>query len=438
MGGSLHFLTYVDFAAWPSLVLLESLFWILLGFLLFETRCFSSRFFRILWVALAFTIVEFLRAEIPVWSFGLNLLGHSQAFHPAMIQIASIGGAYLLTFFIVFANACLAEFLIGKKCQRFLVVAALLIAGLVFLFGLKQLKKAEKENPPMLRISVIQPNIPQSVKWAMMAKKDVIEIHENLTKMAALREPDLIIWPEAAFPGYLNADNDSARVLNLAKALHTPILAGAPYWESQTRVFNSAFLINDAGLITNRYDKIKLVPFGEYIPWKLILGWLSPLAYTMGVGDFTPGAGQKIFTWGKDVPFSVLICFEDVFTGLARHAVAKGARFLTVITNDAWFGKTGAPWQHMQSSIFRAVENGVPVIRSANTGVSGFISAEGKVLNLVRDAKNQSLFIAGELTFELPLAYHETLYRRGGWLFPYFCLIILSALFFLRKKGVTL
>ena len=451
--GSLHFLTFVDFAAWPALALLESLYWILLGFLFFEARRFSSRFFRFLWISLSFTLIEFVRAEIPVWGFGLNLLGASQSFHPAMIQIASVGGVYLLSFFIVFSNACLAEFLAGNKNQRFLIVSSMLIAGLVFLFGINRLEKAEKENSPMLRISVVQPNIPQSVKWAMMAKKDVIEIHENLTKVAALREPDLIIWPEAAFPGYLNADYDSPQILNLAKSIQTPILVGAPFWESETRVFNSAFLINGSGEVTTRYDKMKLVPFGEYVPWKFIFGWLTPLAYTMGVGDFTPGKEIKIFELvppttsevapvhlrGSHVfPFSVLICFEDVFSGLARHAVAKGARFLAVITNDAWFGATGAPWQHMQSSILRAVENGVPVVRSANTGVSGFISAEGRVLNLLQNEKGKSLFTAGELTFELPMSYHETIYRRGGYLFPYLCMIILCALFFFKKKGVNL
>jgi len=434
--GSLHFLTFVDFAAWPALALLESLYWILLGFLFFEVRQFSSRFFRILGVALSFTAIEFLRSEIPVWGFGLNLISHSQAYHPAMIQVASVGGAYLLSFCIVFANASLAEYLIGKKCQRFLIVGALLIALFVFLFGAKKLNEYKQLGSEMLRVSVIQPNIPQSVKWALMAKKDVIEIHQNLTKLAALREPELIIWPEASFPGYLNADYDSGKVFELARSAKAPILVGSPYWESETRVFNSAFLIDESGSVTGRYDKIKLVPFGEYIPWKFILGWLTPIAHTMGVGNFTPGDHVYLFKWKKDLPFAVLICFEDVFSDLARKAVNQGARFLTVITNDAWFGPTGAPWQHLQSSIFRAVENGVPVIRSANTGVSGFISAEGKILNLVRDKQNQSVFTGGELTFEVPMAHHDTLYRRGGWLFPHACVIFLSVLCFLKRKGV--
>lgn len=449
--GSLHFLTFVDFAAWPALVFLESLFWIGLGFLLFEARRFSSRFFRILWVALSFTLIEFVRTEIPVWSFGLNLISHSQAFHPAMIQIASVGGAYLLSFLIIFSNACVAEFLMGKKDQRFLVWGAVLIAFLVYLFGVNQLKSKREITAPTLRLSVVQPNIPQSVKWATMAKKDIIEIHENLSKVAALREPDLIIWPEAAYPGYLNADYDSGRVTALAKSLKTPILVGAPYWESEARAFNSAFLLDESGMITNRYDKMKLVPFGEYVPWKLILGWLQPIAYTMGVGDFTAGESQKIFelvpsTTSEVAPvhfrggqagfkFAVLICFEDVFPGMARQAVKKGAKFLTVITNDAWFGPTGAPWQHMQSSILRAVENGVPVVRSGNTGVSGFISAEGRVLNLLRNAKDESLFVGGELTFELPMAQHNTFYRRGGYLFPYFCFLLSVCMYFMRRRN---
>jgi len=266
-----------------------------------------------------------------------------------------------------------------------------------------------------------------------MAKQDVIEIHENLTQVAALREPEMIIWPEASFPGYFNADYSSESILDKFRAMAIPVLVGSPYWESETRIFNSVMLVDGQGHIENRYDKIRLVPFGEYVPWKLVLGWLEPLAYTMGVGNFTAGKAQTLFPLAEHA-FAVLICFEDVFPDLARTAVKKGAHFLTVVTNDAWFGKTGAPWQHFQTSIFRAVENGVPVVRSGNTGISGFISAEGRVLGVVKDRQGESRFVNGELTMELPMAKHPTLYQKGGYLFPYVCLILLGVLFLARRK----
>lgn len=441
---SLQFLIHVAFAAWPALALLESLYGLILGLLLFEARRFSSVVLRVLWIALVWTVVEFLRTEIPVWGFGLNLLGHSQGFQPAMIQVASIGGAYFLSFIMAGVNALIAE-MIGTKskdqqtkarsvcfvlCSLFLVLATI---G----FGFFRLGTADKQSAPTLRLSVIQPNIPQSVKWALMAKKDVIEIHENLTQVAALREPEMIVWPEASFPGYFNADYETSRILQEIRTLATPVLLGSPFWESEKRIFNSVLLVNKEGQFAGRYDKMRLVPMGEYVPWKFILGWLEPLAYTMGVGNFTAGQSQTLFQLAEH-GFSVLICFEDVFPDLARSAVKKGAHFLTVMTNDAWFGKTGAPWQHFQTSVFRAVENGVPVIRSGNTGISGFISAEGRILSVLKDKQGESRFVGGELTLELPMTKHNTVYQKGGWLFPQACVILLIMLFFLRKKEANL
>lgn len=433
-GVSLHFLVHVAFAAWPALVFLESLYGLLLGLLLFETRRFSSAVLRVCWIALSWTVVEMIRTEIPVWSFGLNLLGHSQAFHPEVIQIAAWGGAYCLSFVMAAVNALFAE-ASGrgfKKAGIFCLTAGLIFLA-VFFSGKQRLTHAEKQPAESVRLSVIQPNIPQSVKWALMAKKDVIEIHENLTRLAALREPELIIWPEASFPGYFNADYETPRILEEIRSLQTAVLIGSPLWESEEHIFNSVLLVNGKGEVESRYDKMRLVPFGEYVPWKMILGWLEPIAYTMGVGDFSAGTAQTLFqVAGKS--FAVLICFEDVFPDLARKAVQSGAHFLTVMTNDAWFGKTGAPWEHFQTSIFRAVENGVPVVRSGNTGISGFISAEGQILNIVRDEQGESRFVTGELTMEVPMIRHVTGYQKGGWLFPYACAILLLVISFFRKR----
>lgn len=444
-GVSLHFLTHVAFAAWPALALLESLYGILLGALLFEVRRFEKTRWRILWVALVWVVVEFLRAEIPVWGFGHNLLASSQAFHPEMLQLASWGGAYLLSFVMVIGNGLIAEAMPGIKGDRqgnvrqriCFVLCFLSLVLFIYGFGSFRLHNLEKKSAPTLRLAVIQPNIPQSAKWDLMAKQDVIEIHENLTRLAALREPELLIWPEASFPGYLNADIEAPRIFELVRSLGFPVLIGSPYWQSETRVFNSVFLVESTGFVRSQYDKMRLVPFGEYIPWKWVLGWLSPLAYTMGVGDFTAGDKQTFFEVNGH-RFAVLICFEDVFPDLARVAVNKGATFLTVVTNDAWFGKTGALWQHFQASILRAVENGVPLVRAANTGVSGFVSAEGRILNVVRNAQGESRFVTGELTFELPLAKHQTVYQKGGWLFAHGCVIFLGVLYLLKRKGASL
>jgi len=172
---SLHFLIHVAFAAWPALALLESLYGLILGLLLFETRRFSSVFLRVLWIASVWTAVEFLRTEIPIWGFGLNLLGHSQGFQISVIQIASVGGAYLLSFVISSVNALIAEIFRTAyrvpctvkdwivSVTRYALLGLAIVSAVIF-FGVMRLKIADQQPAPTLRLSVIQPNIPQSVK----------------------------------------------------------------------------------------------------------------------------------------------------------------------------------------------------------------------------------------------------------------------------------
>jgi apolipoprotein N-acyltransferase len=296
------------------------------------------------------------------------------------------------------------------------------------------------------RISVVQGNIPQAVKWEAMARSQIIEIYSKLTELAAFDEPSLIIWPEAAFPGYFNRDFDAQTIQELIRKIEIPVLVGAPSWEEgdsplrsqssataqQGKAYNSAFLVGPDGEVKQRYDKQNLVPFGEYVPMQWALGWLAPYAYSMGVSDFSAGHEQTVFNiLNHEVSFSVLICFEDTFPELARQFVNGGAEFLAVITNDAWFGRSGAPAQHLQASIFRAIENGVPVVRAANTGISAFISNRGEVLDQIKDAKGESLFVTGHKTAALPVDVKPTLHNKAGWLFPYVasaCFVIMAAL----------
>jgi apolipoprotein N-acyltransferase len=254
-----------------------------------------------------------------------------------------------------------------------------------------------------------------------MAKEKILEIHEKLTRLAALEQTDLIIWPEAAFPGYFNRDLQAERISRLAKEIQTPLLLGGLEWESENESYNSAYFLKKDGASGQRYDKLRLVPFGEYIPLKSIFGGLKPIADALGISDFKAGTAPVIVRWAReDWPFGVLICFEDVFSDLARDLADRDAKFLVVITNDAWFGKTGAPFQHLQASIFRAIENGVSVVRAANTGISAFVSHQGRVLATVKGAKGEETFVMGQKTLDLPLVAERTLFRRGGHLFPYF------------------
>lgn len=442
---SLHWIVHVAFAAWPLLVLFESLFFILFAWLLDQGRSVRNSFLKIFWIALAWMSCEILRSEMPIFGFGWNLLAFSQSYHPPVLQSAGLFGAYGLGFGMALVNACLFSSLQGRANRgrngliMSFLVAAVIFAGL-FIYGNAQL--AKPENPKeKIRISVIQGNIPQSVKWETIARGKILEIYLTLTQLAAFDRPSLIIWPEAAFPGYFNRDVESPRVQEVVSKAGIPLLFGAPHLVTDDTAFNSAYLMDAEGSIRERYDKQNLVPFGEYVPLKFIFGFLERVAYALGVSDFSAGKTPAVFRlFNEEMAFSVLICFEDTFSQLSRRFVDLGAQFLVVMTNDAWFERSAAPYQHLDASIFRAVENGVPVVRAANTGVSAFISSRGHVYARVRDKKGGDIFATGKETAEVAIeAGEKTLFRKGGWLFPYAgaggFFILLTGMILRRKNG---
>jgi len=437
---SIHWLTHVSTVGWLIVVLMEAVYIMVFAWLAYVGM--KSRFptvLKVLWITLAWTVMEFLRSEMPVFGFGWNLLAYSQSSYIQLIQIANVLGAYGLGFLIALINAAIFYAWFDRKDRRtalgLVAVIALVMAGL-WGYGNQVLAKPMAPQE-YLRVSAVQGNIPQSVKWELMAKEKILEIYEKLTQLAALEQPDLIIWPEAAFPGYFNRDLQAERISRLAGELQTPLLLGGLEWESEKESYNSAYFLNKDGSSGQRYDKLRLVPFGEYIPLKAIFGWMTPVADALGISDFNSGVAPVIFRWAReDWPFGVLICFEDIFSDLARSLVERDAKFLVVITNDAWFGKTSAPFQHLQASIFRAIENGVPVVRAANTGISAFVSHQGHVLATVKDGRGDETFVMGKKTLDLPLVTEGTLFGRGGYLFPYFAaaLFLILAVFVFRRN----
>jgi len=437
---SMHWLTHVSTVGWLLLVLVESVYIMVFAWLAYVgIKSQKPVVFKIVWIALAWTATEVLRSEMPVFGFGWNLLAYSQSSYVPLIQFANVLGAYGLGFLIVLVNASLFYAWFKRKDRRVaLGSAAVAVLVLTGILGYGKMTLAKSLNPQeYLRVSILQGNIPQSVKWEFMAKEKILEIYEKLTQLAALEQPDIIIWPEAAFPGYFNKDLQAERISRLAQEIQIPLLIGGLEWESEKESYNSAYFLRKDGVSGQRYDKLRLVPFGEYIPLKFIFGWTTPIADALGISDFSAGVLPVIFRWAReDWPFGVLICFEDVFSGLARDLADRDAKFLVVITNDAWFGKTSAPFQHLQASIFRAVENGVAVVRAANTGVSAFVSHQGRLLAAVKDAGGDETFVMGQKTLDLPLVAERTPYLRGGYLFPYFAagLFAIMAVFLSRVR----
>jgi apolipoprotein N-acyltransferase len=252
---------------------------------------------------------------------------------------------------------------------------------------------------------------------------------------AAEQGPAVVIWPETAVPGYYLLDEPlTAWVRGVADHLDSWLLVGAPAMsEDLLDLYNRAVLLDAHGREHAFYDKQHLVPFGEFVPletwWPQLRDWLPP------IGTFTAGSEPVVFAAVGHPPalhpFSVLICFEDLFAGLARERVQRGASWLAVITNDGWFYPAAA-WQHAQASILRAVEFRRAVVRAANTGVSGCIDPRGHV-QAVQDAQGASLNVAGMAVCEIPVSAVQTRYARWGEWLPALCALGLFSLWVVNR-----
>ena len=371
---------------------------------------------RIWLVPFIWILLEYIQAHL-FTGFGWCLIGYSQYKNLPLIQIADFSGVYGVSFVMMMVNVTL--YMVLQTIKRRIIyyrknalsviscsVVAILILIATYSYGFFKLSKKDGMNS--ITVSVIQGNIPQEIKWDIDARDIILDRYKTLTREASIDRdrPDLIIWPETSFPDYFEIDNKKARdVINLATEIEIPILLGANT-RANEKSFNSAILISRKGEILDRYDKIHLVPFGEYVPFSkrvpvlhnLILGEL---------GEFTPGVEFKIFKlqtyrFKHTTNFAVLICFEDIFPEIAKRFVKEGAQFLVVITNDAWYGNSPAAYQHAACSVFRAIENRVPVVRCANTGYSCFIDSKGRIYDAVEENKTH-LFVTGYKNAEIKI-----------------------------------
>ncbi|HUI45513.1 MAG TPA: apolipoprotein N-acyltransferase [Nitrospirota bacterium] len=384
----------------------------------------------ILWTAL-----ELARTYI-FSGFPWALLGYTQYSVLSVIQIADITGVYGVSFLIVLVNVSAAEFM-GNRKNWTAIVAAIFALALTLGYGFVKLQSAEQSDG--INISVVQGNIEQDKKWDPVYQSDVVAVYKRLTLEALKERPDLVIWPETATPFNFDgiSGNDAPLTENLVtfvKQNKIPLLFGSPTDEILPNHHiisrNTAFLLSGGGQIAAEYSKIHLVPFGEYVPLKKILFFINKI--TQAVGDTETGHTYTVMTvpYGdsvarKEARLCTVICYEIIFPNLVRTFVDRGASVVTTITNDAWFGKTAAPYQHFSMAVFRAVENRVPVARAANTGISGFIDAQGRIL------ETSGIFTEAYLTHRLVPGSKKTIYTRYGDLFSYGCvfftLVMLAA-----------
>jgi apolipoprotein N-acyltransferase len=379
-----------------------------------------------LWVTL-----EWIRAQA-LSGFPWASLGYSQYLNRPLIQVAEITSVYGVSFALTLGNVVIAQLLHSaahREWKRLAPPCALGALCLAAIWGyggwrLQQTSKTVATAPANLGVALLQGNIAQDLKWERASQEAIFSIYRTLTLDAAA-DPgvDLIVWPEAATP-FLFANDGAfqARQLRLAQVAGRPLLFGSPTYSrdgDQDVMYNSAFLVGPEATVLGRYDKIHLVPFGEYMPLRRLLFFLDKLV--QGIGDFRSGEVYTVMAIPQG-RFAVLICFEVIFPELVRHFVRHGAQFLVNITNDAWFGYSPASYQHLAMVVFRAVENRLPIVRAANTGISAVIDPTGQL------RQQTDLFVRTWITDRITTAAGPTtFYTRWGDVFAYGCMLVTAA-----------
>jgi apolipoprotein N-acyltransferase len=394
-------------------------------------RTGHALFCAVAWVAMEMIVSRMFTG------FPWNLLGTSQQKLLPLIQIASITGVYGVSFLVIwFAASLLNAFdaLLVRPSERNVWLKELALpvftVAVIYAFGLHRIN-SEPKAERTLRIALVQPSIPQTMIWnAEEAGPRLAELLK-LTEAALTNKPDLLIWPEAAVPKMVRNDEPTARAITeLARQHGTWFIVGSDDFElrgTNAVFFNSSFLVNPRGEFVSTYRKRRLVVFGEYVP---LVDWLPFIKYLTPIdGGFTAGERPVTFDLGElRAKTSVLICFEDVFPHYAREHATGEEDFLVNITNDGWFGESAAQWQQAACAAFRAVENGVPLVRCANNGLSCWVDRFGGMHNVVFDGATDAsdVYRAGFKIVNVALPSPETkaartFYNRHGDWFGWSC-----------------
>jgi len=366
------------------------------------------------------TASEFIKSWL-LTGFPWENLGYSQFQHLPIIQIADITGVYGISFLMVLVNctlyACLQQLWLRTRLPYAQLALTLLLVLAALAYGRQRLQDEGRTAGPALKIAIVQPNIRQDLKWDPTFLGQTMETFGRLSRSCAPQQPDLLVWPESATPFFYQSEEAfQAEIAAIVQEVGAHLLFGSPSWDivnGRQLFFNSAFLIAPDSRVVGRYDKMHLVPYGEYVPLQRLFPFIQKMV--TGIGDFSPGSGTRLLAVPA-CPCAALICYEIIFPDLVRRAVAAGGRCIINITNDAWFGRTSAPHQHLSMAVLRAVENRRYLARAANTGISACISPAGRII------KQTGLFTAEVLPAMIYAQDGYTFYTRQGDLFALACL----------------
>ena len=385
---------------------------------------------RALWAApLVWSAAEYARGHV-MTGFPWVPLGNSQIDVTPIAQAASLVGVYGLSAIVALGSVALAWIVVGPPGRgRVVPVAAVavLIAGLAVWGSWRVGGGALLTEGTPLRVALIQGNVAQGQKWNPALADQIYRRYLALSRAGVAQGATLVMWPESATP-FMFEEHPAAEAMRLlARETGARLFVGSDQIErAARRYYNSAFLIQPTGSVGGIYRKIHLVPFGEYVPLEKILSFAGPLVEQ--VGGFTPGDNLTIFRI-REGRFSTGICYEVVFPELSREAVQRGSQLLTTITNDAWFGRSSAPWQHFAMARMRSVETGRYLARAANTGVSALVDPYGRVLQAT------PLFEEAVSVGEVRFLDSTTLYVRIGDVVPWAGLVVAIGLWGLSARG---
>jgi apolipoprotein N-acyltransferase len=378
-----------------------------------------------------------------VWDgFPWALLGYSQVTVLPIAQLASVAGVYGLSGLLAFVSCAAALAITGRDRTRWLPVGV--AAGLVAIFGvwgtMRMNGAALLATGAPVRVAVVQGNIAQEEKWNPAYRDRITDRYIEMSREALARGATFILWPESSTPFYFEQDLvRGGAIRRLARESGATLLIGSDQIEPvrstandtpAEQYYNAAFLVKPDGTTGAVYRKMHLVPFGEYVPLKNLLFFVGTIVEA--VSDFTPGDTPVLLPVGNHMA-STAICYEVIYGSLMRQFVLEGSQLLTTITNDAWYGRSSAAYQHWDQAAMRAIENGRYLARAANTGVSGFVDPYGRVL-----AKS-GLFEQALLVEDIRFLRSRTVYTRVGdlvaWLSLALTVAALLASFSRRSYG---
>lgn len=351
------------------------------------------------------------------WSgFPWLLLGYSQTTVLPIAQFASVVGVFGLSALVAVVSAVLAYSVVTQSRGSFITIGitAAVLIGLAA-WGDRRLRDGDltRSGRPV-RVALIQGNIPQEQKWDEAHAGPILNAYLSLTREAASKGAQLVIWPESSTPfPFLDDPIGGEKIRTVVRETGVELLLGSDQVNHETKAYhNAAFLVRRDGTVAAVYQKMHLVPFGEFVPLQQLLFFVGPLVEQAGA--FTPGRDMVMLPTVHG-PISTAICYEIVFPRLVGESVSRGSELLTTITNDAWYGHSSAPYQHFLQASMRAIEQGRYLARAANTGITGFVDPYGRVL------QRTEIFERAILVDDVRMIEGRTIYGRIGDLFAYIC-----------------